>query len=71
MQPTPSVNDSNGTSDSLFDLNLPTVAAGEGPLPQENPSYELMQAHARFLLRAGALKGGTNQKPNPEPFVMD
>ena len=68
MQPTPSANDSYKTSISLFDLDLPVVREGEGPLPLEEPSYELMLQHARFLLRSG---GQPISRPNPEPFVLD
>lgn len=60
---------SDGTSKSLFDLNLPEVAPGEEPLSLPEPSYELAREHALFLLRSG----GNNHRPlpNPEPFVMD
>jgi len=63
----PSGNASSETSDSLFDLNLPVVGEGEGPLPAPPPSYQTMLAHAAFLRRNGL---ATRSKPNPEPFVM-
>jgi hypothetical protein len=47
---------------------LPVVQEGEGPIPLEEPSYELMLAHARFLLNSGL---ATHRQPNPEPFVLD
>jgi len=47
---------------------LPVVKEGEGPLPLVEPSYELMLAHARFLLNSGLV---AHRQPNPEPFVLD
>ena len=65
---------SNGVSDrisvDLFDLNLPEVAEGEGPLDLPEPTYEAMREHALFLLRS---LGSTVERssPSPEPFVLD
>lgn len=59
-------------SDSLYDLNLPEVLPGEEPLPCPPPSYELMLAHARFLMKSGlANPDAPERQPNPEPFVLD
>jgi hypothetical protein len=44
------------------------VREGEGPLPLEEPSYELMLAHARFLIASGL---DSHRQPNPEPFVLE
>ncbi|MGH8045803.1 MAG: hypothetical protein ACREKL_01035 [Chthoniobacterales bacterium] len=55
------------TSSSLFDFDLPVVREGEGPEPAPVPSYELMLAHARFLLESGL---AADRQPNPEPFVL-
>jgi hypothetical protein len=44
------------------------VREEEAPLPAPAPSYELMLAHARFLLESGL---AANRPPNPEPFVLD
>jgi hypothetical protein len=68
MPPTPSENASAATSRSLYDLDLPVVREGEEPLPLEEPSYEFMLAHARFLLNSGL---ASRCQPNPEPFVLD
>jgi hypothetical protein len=70
MAPTPSAPVSSATSDSLYDLDLPVVREGEEPLPLEEPSYELMRAHARWLLRSQPPHSPAAQ-PNPEPFVLD
>ena len=61
---------SNAISGSLYDLDLPVVREGEEPLPLEEPSYELMRAHALWLLRATSPRPETSA-PNPEPFVLD
>lgn len=61
----------DGTSKSLFDLNLPEVAPGEGPVALPEPSCELMLEHARFLLHVRQRTDApANQAPNPEPFVL-
>ena len=65
-----SESDSTVTSTNLFDLDLPVVREGEGPLPLGEPSYELMREHAWFLLRAGGLNAAPS-RPNPEPFVLE
>jgi len=57
-------------SGGRYDLDLPLVREGEEPRPLDEPSYELMQAHARFLLRSAA-KNNVRSHPNPEPFVLD
>jgi hypothetical protein len=44
------------------------VREGEEPLPLEEPSYELMLAHARFLIASGL---DSPRQPNPEPFVLE
>lgn len=68
----PSTTASAGTSKSLFDLNLPDVSPGEGPVPLPEPSYELAREHALFLLRSQPhADHPQNQTPNPEPFVLD
>ncbi|MFZ4681589.1 MAG: hypothetical protein ACOYMS_03725 [Terrimicrobiaceae bacterium] len=60
------------TSKSLFDLNLPAVGPGEGPVPLPEPSYELVREHALFLLRSRqSPEAPANQTPVPEPFVLD
>lgn len=59
---------SSVTSDSLYALDLPVVREDEAPTPAPAPSYELMLAHARFLLESGL---AANRRPNPEPFVLD
>jgi hypothetical protein len=69
MAQTPSAKDSDATSDSLYDLNLPVVREGEEPLPLEEPSYELMRAHALWLLRTQKPPLEPS-RPNPEPFVL-
>jgi hypothetical protein len=68
MPPTPPGNDSAAISSSLFDLDLPVVREGEEPLPLEEPSYEFMPAHARFLLESGL---AFPRQPNPEPFMLE
>lgn len=68
MPQTPYESDSGATSKDLFDLDLPVVREGEEPHPPEKPSYELMIAHARFLIDSGF---DARRKPNPEPFVLD
>jgi len=68
MPQNPSENDSNATWASSFDLDLPVVREGEGPIPASPPSYELMLMHARFLVDSGL---ATQQEPCPEPFVLD
>lgn len=68
-----SANDSLVISDDLFDLSLPEIQDGEGPVPQPEPSFALQMRHARFLL----VSGGRNQYAdrleamNPEPFTLD
>lgn len=52
----------------IYDLDLPVVREGEEPLPLGEPSYELMLAHARFLIDSGQ---DSHRLPNPEPFVLD
>jgi hypothetical protein len=59
---------STETSNSLFDLDLPVVLEGEGPQPVPAASYELVLAHARFLIDSGL---SSERQPNPEPFVFD
>jgi len=72
MEPKASETVSDGTSQSLFDLSLPHVAEGEGPVSLPEPSYELVREHALFLLRSRQGAGATqNRTPNPEPFVLD
>ena len=66
----PSESASGATSKSLFDLDLPVIREGEEPLPSPAPSYELMLAHARFLLRSGGANAEPS-RPNPEPFVLE
>lgn len=63
----PSENDSSETLGNLFDLNLPVVREGEGPLPAPRPTWQAKMAHAEFLRRSGL---AVRRKPNPEPFVM-
>ncbi len=69
MAPTPSESGSHATSDSLYDLGLPVVREGEEPLPLEEPSYELMRAHAWWLLHTQS-PPPEQPTPNPEPFVL-
>jgi hypothetical protein len=57
------------TSDSIYDFDLPVVREGEGPLPLDEPSYELQRAHALWLLRATTPPPAPST-PNPEPFVL-
>ncbi len=45
-----SKNDSSANSGDLFDLNLPEVGPGEGPLPHPEPTFDEQIAHARMLL---------------------
>jgi hypothetical protein len=59
------------TSSSLYDLDLPVVREGEGPLPAPAPSYETMLAHARFLIKSAPDPAALNRQPSPEPFVFD
>lgn len=66
-----SASDSSVTSICLFDLDLPVVRKGEGPEPAPVPSYELMLAHARFLIASSPDPAGLNRQPSPEPFVLD
>jgi hypothetical protein len=68
MPPTPPGNGSAATSSSLYDLDLPVVREVEAPEPAPTPSYELMLAHARFLIDFGL---ASHRQPNPEPFVLD
>jgi len=41
---------SSATSGDPFDLNLPEIGEGEGPLGHPEPTFEEQIAHARFLL---------------------
>jgi hypothetical protein len=68
MPATPPGSGSAATSSSLFDLDLPVVREGEAPEPAPAPSYELMLAHARFLIDSGL---DSHRQPNPKPFVLD
>lgn len=45
-----SENDSLATSSDLFDLNLPEIGAGEGPLGHPEPTFDEQIAHAKMLL---------------------
>jgi len=69
MAQTPSASASGVTSDNIYDLDLPIVREGEEPLPHDEPSYELMRAHALWLLRAQSPLP-QSPAPNPKPFVL-
>jgi hypothetical protein len=56
-----SENDSSATSSDLFDLNLPEIGPGEGPLDHPEPTFDEQIAHAKMLL---AWKNG---HPNDHP----
>ena len=45
-----SKNDSSAISDDLFDLNLPEVGPGEGPISHPDPTFDEQIAHAKMLL---------------------
>lgn len=45
-----SKNDSSAISSGLFDLDLPEVVEGEGPLPNPEPTFAAQIEHAMFLL---------------------
>lgn len=45
-----SKNDSSATSADLFDLNLPEIGPGEGPLAHPEPTFAEQIAHATMLL---------------------
>ena len=45
-----SKSDSSATSNDLFDLNLPEVGPGEGPIGHPEPTFEEQMAHAQMLL---------------------
>lgn len=57
----------------IYDLDLPEVAEGEGPLPWPEPSYAMQIEHARFLLigRPPEFFAARLAQVNPEPFRMD
>ncbi len=69
MRPNPADNASSETSSNLFEFALPEIGAGEGPIPLPEPSYELTQKHARFLLQHLG-KSTHHQSPVHEPFVF-
>jgi hypothetical protein len=45
-----SENDSSATSSDLFDLNLPEIGPGEGPIDHPEPTFDEQIAHAKMLL---------------------
>ena len=45
-----SENDSSATSSDLFDLNLPEIGPGEGPLDHPEPTFDEQIEHAKMLL---------------------
>jgi len=42
--------DFSATSTDLFDLNLPEIAEGEGPIDHPEPTFDEQIAHAKMLL---------------------
>ncbi len=67
-----SKSDSSATSSGLFDLNLPEVGAGEGPLPNPEPTFETQIEHAMFLLstRPPDFYEKRLARMSPEPFRL-
>ncbi len=67
-----SENDSSVISDDLFDLDLPEIKDGEGPLACPAPSFDLQMRHARFLLSTQPADFYEKRlaSMNPEPFVL-
>ena len=67
-----SKSDSSATSSGLFDLDLPEVATGEGPLPNPEPTFAAQIEHAVFLLstRRPDFYEKRLARMNPEPFRL-
>jgi len=67
-----SKNDFSATSSGLFDLKLPEVGVGEGPLPNPAPTFAAQMEHAMFLLsiREPDFYEKRLARMNPEPFRL-
>ncbi len=67
-----SKSDCSATSSGLFDLNLPEVGVGEGPLPNPAPTFAAQMEHAMFLLsiREPDFYEKRLARMNPKPFRL-
>jgi len=71
MQPTRPDSGSSASSGDLYDLDLPEIGEGEGPVPLREVSYEQAKAHAILLIQKGFVAPSARPDPSSEPFRMD
>ncbi len=65
-----SKNDSSAILEDLFDLNLPEIGPGEGPIGHPEPTFDEQIAHAKMLLALRTGRPADHPPQQTERFEM-